>query len=172
MLRVEAVESLLGHPGKDGDGEEHQEHWTGPHEPKPAPRRGADPLQGGTSLTRGGPKVCLRRGEEERDAEPDGQDAADQERQVQGEGGEGDAEDDAEEGPRVVRLLPTQVHTPQVLFRGLVCDPGLQSPADERVAHPHTAWAASTAAKVGTAPSSANPDPISRKPVMTDLLRP
>ena len=37
---------------------------------------------------------------------------------------------------------------------------------------PHMAWAASTAANSGIAPSSANPEPMSKQPVMTDRRRP
>jgi hypothetical protein len=43
-------------------------------------------LQGGTPLARRGVEVSLRHREEERDAEPEGQGAAYQERQVQGDG--------------------------------------------------------------------------------------
>src|SRR3712207_8043444 len=78
---------------------------------------------------RGGVEVTLPHQEYERRAERDGEGAADQERQVEGDGGEERARQHPKEGSEVVRLLAAQVdparseeHTSELQSRQyLVC---------------------------------------------------
>lgn len=81
-----------------------------------------------------GAEATLPHQEDERRAERDGEGAADQERQVEGDGGEERAREHPEEGSEVVCLLATQVDPAEVFPAQFVRDPGLQGAADERVA--------------------------------------
>src|SRR5215212_9810316 len=72
--------------------------------------------------------------EDKRRVERAGERAAEQERQVQGKGGEERTGEDPEEAVEVVRLLAAQVHPAEVSPAELVRDPGLQGPANEGVA--------------------------------------
>ena len=95
-----------------------QEDGPGADEPHAAARRGGRVLQRGAALARGGAEVALGHREDEREAESDGQDTADEERQVQGDEAEKHARGYADEGAHVVGLLSTQVDPSQVAVRG------------------------------------------------------